>query len=290
MERDVDTGDAMLRVQLYGSAGPDGAARPWLICAHGFPDNERGFRHQIAALTGAGHRLAIPTMRGYSPSSASRSGKYDAAALSRDILAIAQEISPDEPVHLFGHDWGAIACYAAAAASPRRVAKLITAAVPHMRVAGPRWSRPSQLKRSWYMGMFQLPRLAEAMVRENDMALIDRLWSDWSPGFSCPADELRRVKAAIRIDLSAVLGYYRALRSPAALFGESRRLLFSKTQQPAMYLHGADDGCVGVEMCEGVEAAYAGPFEKHIVEGAGHFLHIEKPAVVNALLLAFLDG
>jgi pimeloyl-ACP methyl ester carboxylesterase len=57
---------------------------------------------------------------------------------------------------------------------------------------------------------------------------------------------------------------------------------------PALYLHGANDGGMGVELTEGMEAAFAMGLEKRIIPGAGHFVHQEKPEEVNKLILAFL--
>jgi pimeloyl-ACP methyl ester carboxylesterase len=79
-----------------------------------------------------------------------------------------------------------------------------------------------------------------------------------------------------------VLGYYRAIAS-------GRRLLTAATRVPALYLHGASDGCIGVELSRGIERAYAAGLERHTIDGAGHFLHLERPEVVNRLLVGFLS-
>jgi pimeloyl-ACP methyl ester carboxylesterase len=63
----------------------------------------------------------------------------------------------------------------------------------------------------------------------------------------------------------------------------------AKTTVPAMYVHGVDDGCVGIEMADGVERAYAGGIEVHRIEGAGHFVHLERPDRFNELMLRFLE-
>ena len=58
--------------------------------------------------------------------------------------------------------------------------------------------------------------------------------------------------------------------------------------QPMLYLHGRDDGCIGVEVAE-LAASMAPPnITFDIVDGAGHFLQLEQPAVVNARVLEFL--
>ncbi len=51
---------------------------------------------------------------------------------------------------------------------------------------------PAQARRSWYMGLFQLPLVAEARLAANDFALVDRLWRDWSPGLPALGRRARR--------------------------------------------------------------------------------------------------
>jgi pimeloyl-ACP methyl ester carboxylesterase len=223
-------------------------------------------------------------MRGYAPSSPARDGRYDAAALGADLVALARVFAPDGGARLVGHDWGAIAAYAACALAPTAFSHLVTVAVPHLRAVSTRFFRPAQLRRSWYIGLFQLPRIAERHLAADDLALVDRLWRAWSPGFRAPADELRAVKDAIRPRVPEVLGYYRALRD--VRFG-SRRLLLAPTPVPAVYMHGRDDGCLDVALTDGVERAYTGPIDVHRLAG-GHFVHQENSEEFNRLLLEFL--
>jgi pimeloyl-ACP methyl ester carboxylesterase len=277
---EVDAGDVRLTCGVAGEG-------PLVLCAHGFPDTFRTYREQIPALRAAGYQIASVCMRGYAPSSPSRLGRYDVPSLGRDLCAVAKALSPDQPVRLLGHDWGAIAAYAATALRPDRFSHLVTMAVPHFRVAAPRYLRPSQWRRSWYVAMFQFRGLAERRVLAKDMAVIEQLWRDWSPGYLCPPEEMAFVKAALRPHFSGVLDYYRAAFAPAGLLGEARRLLFSRTDVPAMYVHGEQDGCVGVELCRGIESAYLRGVETLRVPKAGHFVHLEEPVLVNRKLLSF---
>jgi hypothetical protein len=66
-----------------------------------------------------------------------------------------------------------------------------------------------QLKRSWYMFLFQHP-LADTIVANNDLDLIDQLWADWSPGHDA-AEDLALLKPSLRdpANLAAALGCYR---------------------------------------------------------------------------------
>lgn len=277
----IDLGDVRLTTSVYGEG-------PLVLCAHGFPDGPRSYRRQIDPLVAAGYRVACPAMRGYAPSSESASRRYDAGALGSDLVGIADRLSPEQPVRLVGHDWGAIAAYAASALAPTRFSHLVTMAIPHFRGTAQKVLTPRQARRSWYIGMFQLPAIAERRLAAADLALIDRLWRDWSPGYRVDPVETAAIKDGIRDRLGPVLAYYRALFRPRSVLGESRRLLFARTQVPALYLHGQDDGCMGVEVAAGTEAHYAAGVEVHRIAGVGHFLHLEQPEIVNSLLLRFL--
>jgi len=274
----VDTGGATLECLVAG----DG---PLVVCAHGFPDCARSFRHQVPALVAAGFRVVAPWLRGYAPSTPARDGRYDAAALGNDLVALARHFSPGKPVRLVGHDWGAIAAYAAVALAPGAFSHLATVAVPHLRVAGPRFLAPSQLRRSWYMGFFQLPLIAERRLAADDFALVDRLWRDWSPGLDLPDSERAAFKSALRGREREVIAYYRAILSRAT--SSSSRLLRRRPRIPSLYVHGIDDGCLGVALADGVERAYAGPIAVHRLAG-GHFVHQEAVEQFNDILVEFL--
>jgi len=154
---------------------------PLALCLHGFPDTAHSFRHQMPALAAAGFHAVAPFMRGYAPSEPAPDGRYDSAALSEDALALIDALGYKDAI-IFGHDWGAVAAYGAAAAAPDRVSKLVTAAVPY----GTKFFEAlvinyAQQRRSWYMFFFQTA-IAEAAVAFNDFAFLDKLWADWSPG------------------------------------------------------------------------------------------------------------
>jgi pimeloyl-ACP methyl ester carboxylesterase len=285
----VDVGAATLAC-LVVEPDASAPARGVALCVHGFPDGARSFRLQAPALAAAGFRVVSPWLRGYAPSSLARDDRYDPLALADDLCALAAHYSPQAPCVLIGHDWGAIASYVAVARAPERFARLVTVAVPQLAAARVRWAAPAQLRRSWYIGLFQLRGLAEAWVRRDDFAFIDRLWRAWSPGFTPPPEELAAVKASFAAPerLRAVLGYYRATLSPTFLRSPERRLLRARTALPSLYVHGSDDGCMGVELVRGVEAAYDAPISVVQVPGAGHFVHQERPDRFNRELIHFL--
>jgi pimeloyl-ACP methyl ester carboxylesterase len=263
---------------------------PIVLALHGFPDHARSYRHQMPALAAAGYRVVAPYMRGYAPSEIPQGGYFGVPALAADAVALAEALS-DEPVVLIGHDWGAAAAHAAAATAPERFSKLITIAVPY----GPAFTQSlvtsaEQQRRSWYMFFFQLP-FAETAVAMNDFAFIERLWRDWSPGWAFPPAEMASLKKTLGAPgtLTAALSYYRHTFNPPP---NAPSLADVSTPRPikvpTLYLHGRNDGCIGAELAAGMEAWFEKGLKKVIVDGAGHFVHQERPEEVNRLILEFL--
>jgi pimeloyl-ACP methyl ester carboxylesterase len=269
---------------------------PLVLCLHGFPDHARSFRLQLPTLAKAGFRAVAPFMRGYAPTDVPPSGPYQAAMLAKDAAALLEALSPKEPAYIFGHDWGAIAAYGAAQLVPSRIGKLVTAAVPH----GPQLMQAilgsyAQMRRSWYIFMFQLPT-AEAAVSQDGFQFLDRLWADWSPGWKPPPEEMAALKATFAKPgvLSAALAYYRHTFNPALHVAEladlQGKLLNDPIQVPGLIFHGARDGCIGVETLDGMEAVFPKGLKKVVVPDAGHFVHQEKPELVNEQLVAFIKS
>jgi len=266
---------------------------PLVLCLHGFPDSLRSFRHQLPALAAAGYRAVAPAMRGYAPTGAAPDGQYQTAALALDAVALIEALGYDDAI-VFGHDWGAVAAYGAAIAAPTRVRKLVTAAVPYgAQVSAAFMSSYDQQRRSWYMFFFQTP-FADVALAHDDYAFIERLWRDWSPGWRFPAEEMRQLKDVFRQPgvAAAALGYYRAMFNPAlqdpALATLQNRMMLEPIDVPALMLHGANDGCMGAELVEGMDAYFPRGLRTEIVPDTGHFLHQENPERVNALVLDFL--
>lgn len=266
---------------------------PLALCLHGFPDSAHTWRHALPALAAAGFRAVAPFMRGYAPTSVPDDGLFQTGALSADANALHDALGGGSDAVLIGHDWGAPAVYGAAAGAPDRWAKVVGMAVPPGGAMGAAFGgNLRQTKRSWYMFYFQHP-LADVVVPAHDFAFIDMLWDDWSPGFDATTD-LAHVKECLHApaNLHAALGYYRA-----TLGAGERRADYDAIQmagagaltQPTLYLHGRNDGCIGVEVAE--SAREMCPWATvEIIDGVGHFLQLEAPDVVNARIVAHLTS
>lgn len=273
--------------------GPDDG--PVVLCLHGFPDSRTTFRHQVEPLIEAGLRVVAPTMRGYEPSSQPLDGDYSLMALADDVAGWLDDLDVDQ-AHLVGHDWGAAVVYVAAARFPNRVSTATALAIPPLaRIPGALRHVPRQLQRSWYMNFFQLRGVADRALAARDWQLLRRLWRDWSPDHEMSAGEWDELRAQFEQPgvVGATLAYYRQNATPPVLLGvrSSPAMALTQIAAPTLIVHGADDGCMDRRLFEHaviVEDFVAG-VEVLEVEDAGHFLHLERPDVVNAALLSHLS-
>jgi pimeloyl-ACP methyl ester carboxylesterase len=271
----------------YLAEGPEDG--PLALCLHGFPDTAHTWRYLLPRLAAEGFRAVAPWMRGYAPTEVPYGRTVPRDTLAADVNALHRALGGGEDAVLVGHDWGAYAAYRAAAAAPGRWRRVVTLAVPPDRALAGANRDPAQMRRSWYMLAFQVPG-AERLVARDDFALVERLWRDWSPGYD-PTEELPHVTMSLKSpgSLAAALGYYRALGSRLLPLGTPTPGSGRVNPQPTLYLHGADDGCMGVSYAERAREVLRHPASLvEVVPDAGHFLHLERPEVVGATITGFL--
>jgi pimeloyl-ACP methyl ester carboxylesterase len=234
-------------------------------------------------------------MRGYAPTQAPAGGRTQPRELVGDALALHEALGGGPDAVLIGHDWGAAAAYGAAPAAPDRWSRVVAMAVPPTPVYARFAFAYEQVKRSFYLWFLQMD-VAESVIAARDLAFLGGLWADWSPGYDATED-LAHVRECLRNppSLRAALGYYRGFFEPSyfgspAQAAEVAALWGRPAPQPALYLHGRDDGCMALDddLLAAVPAAFGPRSEAAFVDGAGHFLLVERPDEVNRRILEFL--
>lgn len=287
-ETEVEAGG--LRFTLLEAGPADG---PLALALHGFPDTAWSWRHLMPVLADDGFRVVAPFMRGYAPTEVPSDGNYQPGALVADAIALHEALGGDERAVLIGHDWGARAVYGAAAHAPERWRRVVASAVPPPQRIFEHFFRFDQLRRSWYMFFFQNP-LADSAVAVNDLDFLERLWREWSPALD-PDEDMAHVRRALgeTANLAAGLGYYRSMFDTSghdpALAAEQAALTGSFSI-PLLYIHGTDDGAMGVEMVDETLLDTGGPGSRLlVVDGVGHFSHLERPDEINAAIREFVS-
>jgi len=154
--------------EVHALVGGAVNARP-LLFLHGFPDHPPTavpFLEHLAET----HRVVAPWLRGYAPSPIV--GPYDLDTLAADAIALIDRLGGQ--VDLVGHDWGGAITYTVCAAAPSHVRRAVTLAIPHPATLLRSLAHSKQWKKSWYMGLFQLPG-AGYLVRRRELAMIEPL-------------------------------------------------------------------------------------------------------------------
>ncbi len=272
---------------------------PLVVLLHGFPDTAWTWRHLGPFLAERGYRVAAPFLRGYGPSSVPTDETYTVGALMADAVAVHGALGGDERSMLVGHDWGAIATSGLGAHPDSPFRRVVTMAVPPLPTMSPARDRVRpwlgavvrQPRNSWYIAFNQVPGLAERHFER----LVTKLWHDWSPDYDA-TDDLAYLLASVpdRAHARAVVSYYRAFLRPgrgANAYASWHRTFADLPTVPTLFLQGDRDGCLDRRFFVGADAVLGGlPGSRaELVPGVGHFLQVERPDVVNALVADFLD-
>lgn len=290
----LDVALPRLRMHALAWGPPDGRL---MLCLHGFPDSAHSWRRVAPLLAKAGCRVVAPFMRGYAPSGVPADGNYHVGALVSDVLDLYDAVSGGPDAVLVGHDWGAFAANAVAAYPNSPFESVVSMSVPPLaamsqaRFGVARTARMGliQLRMSWYIMYFQLPGLPERTLHR----VIPRLWRDWSPAGTDVAEDVAMTLAALSTPerRAAAVGYYRALVRPGDINGpyaEFERYLRELPCAPILYLHGSDDGAMQVGYTEQLSRALPAGSVVQTIDGAGHFLQVDRPAEVAAAILDYV--
>lgn len=315
--RMIDAGGTQIRAVVKG-------AGPLVLMVHGFPESWYSYRHQIDPIAEAGFTACAVDMRGYGGSQKFLEvADYDTEATIRDVMGVADALSPDRSVILVGHDWGAPTVYNATLLHGDRVAAMATMSVTYQ---GPP-ARDFALvmkemfddqDRFFYQSYFREPGIAEAAFDPNPREFLTKFY------YAISGDAARgtwptnaTAKDAINDILPTPPGfgawmsekdmdYYVAEFTRYGFFGPLSRYrnhtrdfhFLQKTKgrtidQPSFFIAGDKDGAFNmfnslhdplVNMRKFVTNLEGG----HVLAGCGHWTQQERPKDVNALLVPWL--
>ncbi|XP_050193446.1 epoxide hydrolase 3, partial [Myiozetetes cayanensis] len=165
--------DSGLRLH-YVTRGPPTA--PLVLLLHGFPQNWFCWRHLMQDLA-RDRRVVALDLRGCGASEKPPGrDSYRLELLLGDICGVIEALGTpagSPRCVLVGHDWGGVLAWEVAAARPALVEKLVVMDAPQRGTMADFMARhPSQLLRSSYIFLFQLPLLPELLLALNDFQLV----------------------------------------------------------------------------------------------------------------------
>jgi len=276
--------------QLDVSIATAGAGDRLVLCLHGFPESSLSWRHQMAPLAHAGYRVWAPDLRGYGYTTRpAGQDAYQLDVLLEDVTALI-EISKARRVILVGHDWGGIIAWYYAMRRPEKLAGLIVLNGPHPACFEREIHHWRQLRRSWYMAVFQLPWLPEAVLAAGGAHLIGAIFEHMRASSEyLPNDIVRRYRqqACTPGALTAMLNYYRAaIRGGGA--ARQRTLGYPAIELPTLVLWGLHDQALGKQNLDGLNG-FVTDLTVVTLEQSGHFVHQDEPQRVTDEILGWLQ-
>jgi len=290
---------------------------PLVLLCHGWPELSYSWRHQMAPLAAAGYRVVAPDMRGFGRTSAPADiDAYSIFDLVGDMVALVDALGEKSAI-IIGHDWGAPVAWHAALFRPDIFTAVAGLSVPPpLRGRG----RPLETLRSsgienFYWQYFQTPGAAEAEF-ERDVAFTMR--AVFARGFTDPDASLfvqegrgflgdpsiaRTLPAWVtEAELAEFIAAYRASGFRGGLnwyrnidrnWDLTAPWQGAQIRQPSLFIAGTEDsvikGLIGAKRVHDMERVLPNLTNKLLIEGAGHWIQQERPAEVNAALIAFLS-
>jgi len=260
-----------LSFDLIDSGPLEGEA---VVLLHGFPETAQCWDQVRVQLNAAGFRTFAPNQRGYSLDARPEGRQaYRMQELLQDLDLLIDQIN--QPVHLVGHDWGAIVAWEYAMHYPKKLKNLVVLSVPHPGAFLRALLASDQLFKSYYIGLFQLPKLPELLFEKFPKIGLGLLKNS---GMTKQQLEIFKTEMLEQGRLSYSLNWYRALPFNA------RFQRFDPVTVPTLFIGGTQDVAIsdaGVKLNQRYVQA---PYREVMLE-ANHWLPVQQAAVVSQLIL-----
>jgi pimeloyl-ACP methyl ester carboxylesterase len=248
-----------------------------VLLLHGFPQHGGMWDGVVPALHEAGLRTVAPDQRGYSPGARpTETIGYRMSECVADALAILDETADARPVHVVGHDWGAVVGWHLAALHPERLRTFTAVSVPHTSaVLAALETDLEQRDRGAYIRLFRdVPRALRVLLDDD-------------------ARGLRGIFTGSGLPPGGVQRYVEPLADPQALAGALRwyeamtleRPLTAAARVPTTFVWGSEDTAIGRHAAQRCGEFVAADYAYVPLEGVSHWVADQAPEpLVEAIL------
>jgi Predicted hydrolases or acyltransferases (alpha/beta hydrolase superfamily) len=270
--------------QHYVTAGQG----PTVYLLHGFPETWFGWRKQIPVLAEK-YTVVAPDLRGYGASEKPAAG-YDKRTMAHDVIALMNHLG-HERIAFVGHDRGARVGTRFAKDHRDRLDRLVVMDNIPTRVVAQTYDVAKARAGYWFFTFLGVPDLPEALIAGNEETFLTHFYRSWSynPEMLTPEEIAVYVKAYQQPGtVRGSCADYRAAPEDVAQDTEDADTLIDC---PVLSLWGAEFDAVGraYDVAE-VWRGMASDLRAVAIPECGHLCQEERPDVVNAELLAFLDS
>lgn len=278
----------ILEVKVISGGPKDGIP---VLLLHGWPDDATTWNEVAPHLHEAGFRTIAPMHRGFGQTRflskhTKRTGNVGILCLDAIDLMDALKVNQ---FLVAGHDWGSNIAEGLALNWPKRVKRIAMLSTPS-RIGGLK-TPPFSIARLYWYHWFQSTKRGREAIAEDPKGFARIMWDTWSPSGWFDEVTFRKVAASFsNPDWSSVTNHsYRSRWGEAALdprsLGVETKIRTAKhLKTPTIFFHGALDGVTPSAMTEKMSEKFAGPFERIVLEGVGHFPTREAPEIVGKKL------
>ena len=259
-----------LTLPLYRHGPATGEA---VLLLHGFPETAASWNGVVSRLTAAGYQTWVPVMRGYTPTALPKSRQaYTTARLVGDLTALMTQFHLHR-LHVVGHDWGGFLAWKLAQQFPQQLISLTVLATPHPLALVWAYHHSTQLLKSTYIGLFQLPRVGERLAYR---LLPHQLHAS---GLSNAATTAFLTEFSTPTRLQGPLNWYRGM-----FVAHQPRVADPIIHVPTTYVWGQRDPFLGAAAAQKT-AHFVDADYRFVTLNAAHWLPEERPvATTNAIL------
>lgn len=258
-----------------------------IVLLHGFPEYWYSWRHQLPFLASLGYRVVAPDLRGFNKSSKpAGNDSYRSEKVAADISQLIFKLGYQK-AHVVGHDWGSAVAWMFAMRHAAQLTSLSILNLPHPLRMVEGFKDWNQIKKSWYIGFFQLPLLPERFLKYDNHWVMRWLMKNDTvrPDVFSPDDIEKFIDAFEGQDAwRSTIAYYRALRYENLWSIEHRMEVISK---PTLILWGTQDRFLDHRFAEPARE-WVTNFQLHLNTEASHWLQQDRPEWVNNHLRNFL--
>ena len=258
----VETAEAGGRKIRYARAGQDGDV---VLLIHGYGGDRNSWLFLQEPLA-AGRRVYALDLPGHGTSTKDV-GDGSVDLLADAVLAVLDAIGPSGvSAHLVGHSLGGAVAAAVAARDPGRVRSLTLIAPAGF---------GAEINAGYLRGF------AEAQTRRELKPVVAQLFADESLVTRQVVDDLLAYKRLDGVDaaLRTLLGTLLVADADAQRIDTTAAIAALRDAVPVTVIWGGADRIIPAAQAESVAGA-----TRHVIDGAGHMPHMERPAQVQAAI------
>jgi len=258
----------------------EGTGSP-VILLHGWPEFWWGWHRNIPALA-ENFDVIAPDLRGFGDTAETAPEPAGPDVHARDILALADALGLGR-FGLVSHDVGAYVAQTVARMTPGRITGLFFFNGPHPGI-GRRWVEAAHIREIWYQSFNQMPWAAQLVGYNRDTCRIFfenmlRHWGHVQEAFDGEIEHFvdNFMKPG---NIEGGFAWYKASHEARMALVRDGAPDLPRIETPSRFFWGRHDPILLSDWHDTLADYFVDP-EIEIADGAGHFVHLERPDAAN---------